>query len=95
MVPRFCVAIKQNAFKLKRAREIFTINITDGRVVKMSSQMGAALSVFYFAEPQMVQKSLASSLFCCKQVEECGHLRVGRKNGGKTRLVVDKWKSPD
>lgn len=48
MVPRFCVAIKQNAFKLKRARWIFTINITDGRVVKMSSQMDAALSVFYF-----------------------------------------------
>lgn len=48
----------------------------------------------------MVQKSLASSeiplsLFYYKQVEECGHLRVGRKNSGKTRLVGDKWKSPD
>ena len=58
---------------------------------------------FIFAELQMVQMSLASSeiplsLFCCKQVEECGrggHLRVGRKNSGKMRLVGDKWKTPD
>lgn len=71
-----CVAIKSNAFKLQRARWIFTITILDSEVVRMSSKMDVSLCVcVIFPESQMVQMSLVRaeplSLFCYKQVEEC------------------------
>lgn len=43
------VAIKSNAFKLQRARWIFTITIVDSEVVRMSSKMDVSLCVFYLS----------------------------------------------